>query len=280
MRQTSVNRPALKADPLSGLHYVGGFVVIGSIAGAVWVVFSRSDIFTCIALLVIALLGAALFWYLSPWAPVEKCRQSAASQANALAIPLAAEQPVPDETALSLPCKIKLRPKWKIPIICFCVLIPLTGGPLFLYMNMAPTNPPEPDWAPLATIGISAGSSIFISALTALIPLCAGWQTIKVTERGIKVQESSLKSMGCNLRTIEWDEARLFAIYPTRKRNDLTMYYELADETAIVRWRRMLPGRQSPVTKTPIPFEEYDRQMDALLSVIAAKTGLPLYDLR
>jgi hypothetical protein len=27
-------------------------------------------------------------------------------------------------------------------------------------------------------------------------------------------------------------------------------------------------------------YEEYDRQMEALLSLIAAKTGLPLYDLR
>ena len=32
--------------------------------------------------------------------------------------------------------------------------------------------------------------------------------------------------------------------------------------------------------KPSIPFNEYEQQMDALLSVIAAKTNLPLYDLR
>ena len=29
-----------------------------------------------------------------------------------------------------------------------------------------------------------------------------------------------------------------------------------------------------------VPFEEYDRQMERFLSLIAARTGLPLYDLR
>ena len=29
-----------------------------------------------------------------------------------------------------------------------------------------------------------------------------------------------------------------------------------------------------------IPYDEYNRQLQALLSLVAAKTGLPLYDLR
>jgi hypothetical protein len=33
-------------------------------------------------------------------------------------------------------------------------------------------------------------------------------------------------------------------------------------------------------SKPTVPFEEYDRQMDALVSLIVEKTGLPLYDLR
>lgn len=87
-------------------------------------------------------------------------------------------------------------------------------------------------------------------------------------------------SIGCNLRTIKWSEARLFAIYPSRKPSDLPRYYELSGKDAIVRWRRMRPDAPFRFTKKPASFDEYDRQMEALLSLIAAKTGLPLYDLR
>ncbi len=274
MQQTSINRPTLKADPLYGLRYIGVSLVALGLVTAVWAIFRRSDISVFIALFMMALFGVMLFWYLLPWVSIEKRRQAAARQENAL-VPLAAEQPVPDETALSLPCKIKLRPKWKIPIICFCVLTPLLGGLLFLYVDTVPTNPPEPDWAPLATIGFS----VLLSALIAALPLCLGWHSIKVTEGGLKVQECGIHSFGCNM-SIQWDEVLLFAIYPARKRIDLPVCYELASPTAVIRWRRIRPGIQYRLATIPVPFDEYDRQMDALLSVIAAKTGLPLYDLR
>ena len=35
-------------------------------------------------------------------------------------------------------------------------------------------------------------------------------------------------------------------------------------------------GASFAFTKTPDPFDEYDHQMEALLSLIAAKTGLPI----
>lgn len=265
----------VKYDPLFGLRIVGAFAVIAGIGTAVWVAFRWGNVSSTILCLLMILFGAWLFWYLSPWAPVEKRRQSAAQQENT-PVPLATEQPIPDELVLMLPCTIKLRPKWKIPLICFGILAPLTSTALFLYVSMVPTNPPEPAGAAPIAVAFSA----FWSALVASIFALLGWRSIKVTEQGLKVQESGWLSIGCNLRTIEWSEARLFAIYPTRKRTDFPIWYELSGETTIARWRSMRPGAFSRFSKTPVPFEEYDRQMEALLSLIAAKTGLPLYDLR
>ena len=273
MRPIFRNKTMVKTDPLSGLRFFGAFFVISGLVASVWTAFRWSDMTRSIPLLVIALFGASLFWYAAPWAQVDKRRQSAVRQENAL-VPLAREQPVPDETALSLPCKIKLRPRWTIPPICFCVLTPLSCSTLLLLVYTTHPVPVDPGWIPFSIV-----SSIVWSALAALIPFFYGWHTIKVTEDGLKVQECGIHSLGCNM-SIQWDEIRLFAIYPTRKHMDFPMYYELASQTAIVRWKRMRPGMRSRLTKMPVHFDDYNRQMDALLSVIAAKTGLPLYDLR
>ena len=85
---------------------------------------------------------------------------------------------------------------------------------------------------------------------------------------------------------IRWRNARLFATCPCNlweKRAYAPTIYELAGPNTVVRWerlRRKMPFTFAWLCKPSIPFDEYDQQMDALLSVIAAKTGLPLYDLR
>lgn len=129
----------VKADPFSGLRYVGAFAIIGGIGTAVWVTFRWGDIGRIIPCLAMTLCGAALFWSLSPWAEVEKRRQSAARQENTV-VPLAAEQPMPDELAFTLPCTIKLRPKWIIPLICFIVLTPLISAAFLLLVYMNPLS--------------------------------------------------------------------------------------------------------------------------------------------
>lgn len=263
----------VKSDPFSGLRYVGGFMVIGGIGGAIWVAVVRGgDIGSIVALLVMALCGAAIFWRLFPWAPVEQRRQAAARQENTI-VSLAAEQPVPDELALPLPWTIKLRPKWTTGFLFWGPLILLISVPLLLSVWM---NPPQPDYAVPAMIGVSVGAAALLAFTFPLL----GWHSIKVTEKGVKAQEGSILSIGCNLRTIEWSEARLFAIYPTRNRSDPPRFYELVGANAIVRWRRVRPGDALRLTKPPTSFEDYDRQIEALLALIAAKTGLPLYDLR
>jgi hypothetical protein len=73
---------------------------------------------------------------------------------------------------------------------------------------------------------------------------------------------------------------RLFAIRGRGKQGTPATRYELATERWAVEWRRLRHVRWYSFEQPEFPFDEYDRQMEALLSLLAAKTGLPLYDLR
>src|SRR5262249_36848797 len=58
--------------------------------------------------------------------------------------------------------------------------------------------------------------------------------------------------------------------------------YELSSAHDVVRWAWMRQNNRRVIffAQPTVSAEEYERQMQALLSLIAAKTGLPLYDLR
>jgi hypothetical protein len=78
---------------------------------------------------------------------------------------------------------------------------------------------------------------------------------------------------------IYWREARLFAIRSARPGAPATRY-ELASPNKVVTFGRARRARWWALYRPIIPWAEYDAQMDALLDVIAARTGLPLYDVR
>jgi hypothetical protein len=56
--------------------------------------------------------------------------------------------------------------------------------------------------------------------------------------------------------------------------------YELSNPQIVARWM-WLPRQMYPFypLEPELPYEEYNRQMQALLEYIEAKTHLPLYDL-
>jgi hypothetical protein len=54
----------------------------------------------------------------------------------------------------------------------------------------------------------------------------------------------------------------------------------LSSGKSAIRWTRLARTRWYSVLVPTISDEEYQRQVDALLSYIAARTGLPLLDLR
>lgn len=193
------------------------------------------------------------------WPRTELLREMAAAGEEDARPLLAMNQPRPDEAALTLPCKIKLRPKWPPPIVCFLGVAILVYTLLTIFLLNIP---------PASFDGYVAAYGVFLlfpMLISSLFPLLA-WQTIIVTNEGLRIRAE-------HPLNIKWQDARLFAIYPANKRSAPPIRYELSGPKAIVRWKRMPRGVSSLVTKTPDPFDEYDRQMEALLSLIAAKSG-------
>lgn len=104
-------------------------------------------------------------------------------------------------------------------------------------------------------------------------------EQITVTERGL-IKVGLLRKV----HSVSWEEAQLFAIdgvsgsmkYPH------PIVYELSSMHDVVRWvwMRRSNRRVIFISQPTVSVEEYKRQMQALLSLIAARTGLSLYDLR
>ena len=87
------------------------------------------------------------------------------------------------------------------------------------------------------------------------------------------------------VHTIKWSEARLFAIGRAvgRKQHPKVLVYTLVApelRTYVIWWRLCRPPRWYDTQEPTMPFEQYDQYMQALLSLIADRTGLPLRDLR
>ncbi|HXR65761.1 MAG TPA: hypothetical protein VN729_07555 [Ktedonobacteraceae bacterium] len=79
-----------------------------------------------------------------------------------------------------------------------------------------------------------------------------------------------------------WRDARLFACYrqPYRWSKGWVITYELASSYQVVRWKWVQKNDPLRIDQQPIlSYEEHQAQMRALCSLVAAKTGLPLYDL-
>jgi hypothetical protein len=185
-------------------------------------------------------------------------------------------QPQPDRVAaITLPTQIRLRTRWTqllVPAICaFGVIDGLFVIPLHRLGGW---------YQDLLFFGVLDGV-ILLPAFSA-IPFWVIPQQIKVTDDGISLIQSNTPS------TILWSEAQLFAVAPVGHTGDEPLYYEISSPTKtihLVRLRRqtrwfLFPWNVDRAVKPATSFEVYDAQMEALLSLIAAKTNLPLYDLR
>lgn len=261
----------VQPDPMAQWYFLGRFIALFGvfllvIAAGVWIVKGQNPTALVILAFIYLLAGAGFVRWGKRRLKIELLRQVAASGEEDARLLLATNQPQPDEAALALPCKIKLRPKWTPPILCFLGIAIVVFTVLTIFLL---NTPPAPFGAYVAAYGVIL---LFPMLISSLFPLLA-WQTMIVTTEGLRIQaERPL--------TIKWQDAQLFTIYPANKPSEPPIRYELSGPKAIVRWKRMPRGVSSLLTKTPDPFDEYDRQMEALLALITAKTGLPLYDLR
>jgi hypothetical protein len=216
----------------------------------------------------------SLFWALR-FRALNLRRQAAAN--GDPAVPLALRQPVPNGAALPLPFTVRLIPRrgpsYILGSIAGAILLPICFG--YLFQSLA--NPDDSFFITNIIFSIIFFSiAIGFAILLAIILIRYGYNKITATEAGLTIQERT------TIRFIPWNEARLFAITRGIKRTGTPTFYELSSATTFgtpLLWlhpNTLIPPNMKPA----LPFDEYDGQMEALLSLIAAKTGLPLYDLR
>jgi hypothetical protein len=193
----------------------------------------------------------------------EKRRRAAASGKQWF--PLASPQPYPDPEALPLPFVISLRPGrlafLLTPIITW---IGVVGA---LYLGFWPYVWPN-EGPVIHTLALTLALMLASSAVI----LFSMYRWVEVDEEGLKVRNLLWS------KRVLWREARLFAADASLKAEDDLKRYELSSATTILRWP--WNRNSSSWTQPSCSFAEYEWQMRALHCVIAARTGLPLYDLR
>lgn len=221
-------------------------------------------------LVLISLLGTGLFSIqIHYWKHLESQRFAAVLGDDRLR---ADEQPRPDSDALQVPVTIRMNPTierrfftWFFSLWTFLMAAVLFFGARVLF----PLFP----WLWLLLIAVLVGTLLVLPFLL----LARKRLPIDVSTDGIRFQ--TLYKIPTS---IPWHEARLFACYSEPgpwKESSITIY-ELSSASHVVHWT--WARRQSfldAIWEPSLPFEEHNAQMHALCSLVAAKTGLPLYDL-
>jgi hypothetical protein len=206
------------------------------------------------------------------WKRIEQ-RRFAIIQGNQTA--LAAEQPRPNIASMQLPVTIKLRYMKKFVFF-------LTGIVLLAAVYIAGIYSLNGPWFFTSNTLLFFLVVFFASAILLIVLILfllfsrAGRQQVEVTENGITAW------YGGKAATMRWEEAHLLAMYNAfgAQKSGAAITYELSSARDIARWtwvrrRTYLPGREPTVS-----LDEHNRQMQELLALVQAKTGLPLYDLR
>ncbi|HZR40127.1 MAG TPA: hypothetical protein VFB12_08435 [Ktedonobacteraceae bacterium] len=237
---------------------------------------STSDIIKTILLSTLACIN--MLSYRSRMHLLEPKRQAAAQGDQRL---LADEQPVPNALALPLPITISMRPR-KSLLLAFSAIVLLVlllaALAVLLPFSHAITTPQRLYWVFIYLIVV--GVVPLIALVVFFVLYGNGRKQITLTEYGILHVDGSPK-----VQSIPWSEVRLFAISSlapsasSQLQNQPPVFFELASPQTVIRWNwlRRKGSLFYPPSTSPA---EYEQQMRAMLSVIKAKTGLPLYDLR
>ena len=190
---------------------------------------------------------------------------------------LAREQPLADPHILPLPTTIQLdRPRRVVVflgfVIAFVIFIPFVIG---VVIGLGQSHHSPGNGALLLTLLIILGGAV-VALLVALVIIFFLTRsqlisTIVVDERGLSSTYRGKTS------TINWSDARLFAVLNPEKPSTMR-FYELSNEHTVVQWVNM-PARTLFQRRENMMHAEYRRKVQALLSFIVARTGLPLYDL-
>jgi len=199
------------------------------------------------------------------WKRIEPRRLAAAQGDPAL---LAEEQPTPDAAALALPATFQLSLS-KAQLVCLAAFPELV---VVLYSVYGWLILGIPFWLSVLVL------TVLVLLLVAIV-FATSRQVLEVTEVGVRLRASPLVFRGM----VRWNEAHLFAVYndPGVLRSGAMLTYELSSASSIVRWTRVLRPNALGLHLDPgMPLAEHTQAMKALCQLIAAQTGLPLYDLR
>ncbi len=238
--------------------------------------FMRLFVFTILGLVnVFSALSAERYW--------RKQEQRRKRAVHGDAHLLAAQQPSADDASLVLPLTITQRiPKrWTIVLVVALTLLLAVLIPTLIISTISQSKS-------LSDVAISLLFSILIFGMLFIflvIPFLQCYQKLVVDEQGMHVRVG----LG-RVHFVRWEEARLFAISSAYQRNNKGFsgqkidapFYEISSTDDIARWQWLHDNSKVlfNISEPTIPFTEYDKQMQALLSLIAAKTHLVLYNVR
>lgn len=182
-------------------------------------------------------------------------------------VPLVEPQPIADDEALSLPITIRIQPRWRMHI-------PTYSGIFLVFIALVVViwNSGDPV-GPGLTFAVGGFGTILCAGIVAVFAVSSS-SSLMVSEEGVSLRQSGFT------QRVAWDQSRLFALIGGSQRNPAVLVYELGGTRNVVRWSHQLRRTWYALSEPELPFEVYDQQMRALLQLIAARTKLPLYDVR
>ncbi len=190
-------------------------------------------------------------------------RRQAAARGDST-IPIYPQQPIINVQTPTLPITIKLYPtaRTRLGLALFSGLV-LAGILAEAWQHLFPFQ----IWPGICGVLYFAFHIWFFTLLT------FKWPLVHIT---LSEEEIQINQFLGEETSIEWEDAHLFSVVAVHRHGD-DIRYELSSKHRILRWHwdRSLRG-----VRPTIPPEEYNRQMEAMLAIIATKTGLTLYDLR
>jgi hypothetical protein len=238
--------------------------------------FPLGDKFFCIFILISAILTLALLPYQRRWFQRLELRRQAAARGDTTL--LADPQPMSDAYAVPLPVTIKAVPRtsrstvvlsFVFGVIAFLIVLGVVGAghPSVLHVGILPS------------VAIIVCAVVILVVLIVVLRRNVYNQQITFTEHGLMQLGSSSQ-----VYSIPWRDARLFArdappgIVQINNRL-LPSTFQIASENEVVQWH-WVPNSKRYKPPFGLSQAEYNQQMQGLLSLITARTGLPLYDLR
>jgi hypothetical protein len=204
------------------------------------------------------------------WKRVDARRELARQGDQSL---LAREQPAANPYALQVPTVIRLRMKMR-PLMLI-MLIGMGGAVLLFGGIMWVGNRGNLTSLLILSIIVVVVLLIFMGSMT-----LAMRRMKAITRYQVEVNEHGLIVLyNGEVTIINWQETQVFAVSGINKPRRPRMY-ELSNPQIVARWM-WLPRQMYPFypLEPELLYDEYNRQMQALLEYIEAKTHLPLYDL-